>query len=128
MTMTSARCSMGPKRFGLVRRAGELQSGCPAPRWRSRGRTGREHWEGFGEGLSRRNAIRQFGSQTPAGEASRCHDDALLLLTSDACWFSGGAFSNRELPVRPDEMAGIAMRNAFKVVLMLGFSLPEVTG
>src|SRR5215212_8388522 len=94
----------------------------------SRGSDGREHWEGFGERLSRRKAIRQFGSRTPAGEASRCHDDAPLLLAGDACWLSGGAFSNRELPVRPDEMAGIAMRNAFKIVLMLGFSLPEVTG
>ena len=31
-------------------------------------------------------------------------------------------------PVRPDEMAGVAVRNALQVVLMLGLSLPESAG
>src|SRR4051794_11041744 len=36
-----------------------------------------------------------------------------------------GLVSDRQLPVGPDEMAGVAVRNAFEVVLMLGLGLPE---
>src|SRR5215218_5180978 len=38
----------------------------------------------------------------------------------------GGVFSDRELPVRPDEVAVVAMRDAFEVVLMFGLGLPKV--
>src|SRR5215207_8421549 len=37
-------------------------------------------------------------------------------------------FSDREFPVLPDEMAVVAMRNAFEIILMLGLGLPEVAG
>ena len=39
----------------------------------------------------------------------------------------GGVFSDRELPILPDEMAVVAIRNTFEVVLML-WRLPEVAG
>ena len=38
---------------------------------------------------------------------------------------SGGA-SARKLPLRADEVAGVAIRVAFQVVLVLGLGLPEV--
>jgi hypothetical protein len=40
----------------------------------------------------------------------------------------GGVFSDRELPILPDEMAVVAIRNTFEVVLMLWLGLPEVAG
>jgi hypothetical protein len=34
----------------------------------------------------------------------------------------------RQLPVAPDEVAGIAVRNALQVILVLGLGLPEIAG
>src|SRR6266436_4767121 len=35
---------------------------------------------------------------------------------------------DRKLPLGPDEMAGVAVRDSFEVVLMFGLGLPEWTG
>ena len=34
----------------------------------------------------------------------------------------------RQSPVGPDEVAGVAVRISFEVILMLGFGLPELAG
>src|SRR5215217_6179498 len=51
-----------------------------------------------------------------------------MLLAGHLCSRRGHFFSDGQLPVLPDEMTVVAMRYAFKVVLMLGLSLPEVAG
>src|ERR1700722_11654588 len=39
-----------------------------------------------------------------------------------------GRLSMRQLPVRPDEVTGVAVRIALQVILMLGLGFPERSG
>ena len=44
------------------------------------------------------------------------------------CFPWRGVFSDRELPVLPDEMTIVAIRNTFEVVLMVGLCFPKLAG
>src|SRR6185312_13668575 len=41
---------------------------------------------------------------------------------------SGSVFATRQFPARPHEVAGIAVRIMFEVILVFGFGFPEVAG
>src|SRR4051794_14400870 len=98
-------------------------------RARSR-RVGLSRWRG--ESVSRKPRAL---SSAPTCRSLKVHgrwnsglQAALTTLAGHARWPLGGVFSDPELPIRPDEMAGVSTRNSFKVVLMLGLSLPEIAG
>src|ERR1700733_5854191 len=40
---------------------------------------------------------------------------------------TSAGLASRQLPVRPHEVAGVAVGNPFEVILMLGFGLPEIS-
>src|ERR687896_2705546 len=71
-------------------------------------------------------AIPHQGCRPRLAERSECRADLLLLddlLLGLLCNLVG---ANRQSPVRPDEMAGVAAGISLEIILMLGFGFPEV--
>src|SRR5215216_6005535 len=51
-----------------------------------------------------------------------------MMLAGHLCSRRGHFFSDGQLPVLPDEMTVVAIRNALEVVLMLRLGFPEIAG
>src|SRR4051812_43179390 len=60
-----------------------------------------------------------------APPAAKVHRTLSLSSTGSAGHRLTGLLPARQLPVRPDEVAGVAVRVVLQIILMLGLGLPE---